>query len=219
MARRSFQEEESTEGDDAPLAETRVVSGDAVDEAEFGGEHVSGGPFFSPDPSGAWQNRLHVDPRKPPIPKAATNYEGQDEIRWGDAQVFEVLVPAAGGSPFAVPLQILQATRPARKWAAYFSVEFLNATEITQQATELVIGAFAITAQIGSSRTVFDAAPQIALPALPNVLNPVVTKTAFLDFPAKQILVQGTLQVVGVAFATDRIFRARLACGVAPITR
>jgi hypothetical protein len=60
----------------------------------------------------------------------------------------------------------------------------------------------------------------MTFPVAPNALNPIVTQTSFLNaFPAKQIVITGTVQLLANAFATDRVFRCRLACGVAPYTR
>lgn len=212
MAKRSFRAEDEVEGE---LDGEYSTEGD-----EQADEYGEPGKFFRGQQA-PWFQKLRADPQKSvgAPPKAPTNYEGQDEIRWGDSREFQVLVPAAGGSPFATPVQIMQITRAARLWGGYFSLEFLN-PEVPQQATEQIIGAFAVTAMVGSSRTTFDVGPTLNLPVAPNVLNPIVTQTSFLNvFPAKQIVITGTVQVIGVAFATDRLFRCRLACGVAPYTR
>jgi hypothetical protein len=217
MARRSYQAEDEADGE-----LDGEYSTEGAEQVEGYGEPRS---FFA-GREGAWFNRLRSDPNKSvgAPPKAPTNYEGQDEIRWGDSRDYILEVPASGGatSPFAVPQQILQVTRAARLWGAFFSLEFSSFGDplSAQQATEQLIGAFAVTAMVGSSRTTFDVVAAMTFPVAPNALNPIVTQTSFLNaFPAKQIVITGTVQLLANAFATDRVFRCRLACGVAPYTR
>lgn len=185
-------------------------------------EHTRG--FYEPAPTGDhWSRHLKSDPRKsrvsPPI--APTNFEAQDELRWGDSETKTFTSPPAGATFVSAGqvgigqfTQLVEINRPARVWTLNFSVTAAAPFLIADTFTCI----FKTQAGVGSSKqTFYTVLTQATFNQFAS--DPATTAIVVPNIPAKTLFLQYLWFYFAVANATPRTIGLRVDLAAAPVTR
>lgn len=171
-----------------------------------------------------WAERLRVDRTKPKTPPSPSNVAGQDEVRWGDKRVRQILVPGGATGTFGLlPSfdQIVEINRPARAWNLLYSVELLNPYAVTGTAPDEILVFFSTWFGVGASRIRLARNLNIPLPAVPIFADfGIETSLVEPGIPAQTIVI-AVNQAVTIAAPepSDRIFNVQISAQAAPVMR